>query len=351
MVRVLSSTATAATKEAATEAAKEAVDVITTAGIPPTARARHWTEAIATCYFPLALTFGATDGFHGTLRRHTLGAVGLSRLTSDPLHYERRADHYTRASGADAEDAFLVTIPRTAPVHFAQFGREVTCPPGRFVIERGNAPYTFSYATRSDLIALKVSHADLSARLPRPEEHCAVAFDAASGAGRLLVDTVRLALSRWAQLGAAEADVLGEHILTLVALASRATPADEGTSDIAQAHLMRIEATIARHARDPSLTPTTLARLCGLSVRRLHALCSADGRTAAARIRAARLMIAHTALTCPTDRRTITAIAHASGFSDAAQFSRVYRAHHGTTPTKTRAARAHSSAPSEHFVV
>ncbi len=309
--------------------------VCDTAGLAPLERARHWTDVIAASYFPLELTFREPERFSGRLTRWTLGDVAVSRLRSDALFY-RRGKRHLREAG---EEAFLITIPRTQPVRFVQMGREVECRPGAFVIERGNAPYTFSYDRASDLIAVKVLEPTLAAHLSKPGRFCALDFDASSGVGALMVDMVRATEAHWATTLSGGRDALGRHLLELLVLAIENDPRaiESGGAAIAAAHLSRVGRMIAERYGDPGLAPGDIARACGISKRYLHALCRADGATVGERLREARLSAARANLSHTKGTRSITDIAYGCGFSDGSQFSRAYRARFGETPRETRA--------------
>ena len=115
--------------------------------MPAQTRADHWNAVIAKAYFPLDLTFREAARFEGRLELRDVGQVSLSRLQTGPVQYERHRRHIAGA----AEEQYLITIPRKAPVEFHQLGREVRCDPGGFILERGDEPYRFSYGGSNDL--------------------------------------------------------------------------------------------------------------------------------------------------------------------------------------------------------
>ncbi len=307
------------------------------AALPPRARAARWTQAVSTSYFPLDLAFREPDRFTGRLTGWALGEVGVSRLRSTPVRYRRDERH---VSGSRAgEEAFLVTVPRTGTVRFDQMGRDVTCPPGGFLIEHSQAPYTFSYAEPSDLIAVKLPAPLLARHLPDPGRYCALGFDARGGVGALMVDMLRSTQARWSDMTAPAREALGRQAVELLALAVEGDPrALESRGDtLRAAHLARMERVLAARHTEPDLTPGRIARACGLSTRHLHALCRADGMSVGERLRETRLLAVRTRLSRAGDTRSITEIALACGFSDGSALSRAYRARFGETPRETRA--------------
>ncbi|MEQ6249524.1 AraC family transcriptional regulator [Sulfitobacter sp. HNIBRBA3233] len=296
-------------------------------------RAARWTEIIGQTYFPLHLDFRDPERFTGTLRHWSLGGVALSRLTSDAVRYTRRKSHLRVAEGED----YLVTIPRHTPVSFQQMGREVTCDPGGFIIERGDAPYRFSYARPNDLFVLKVTKEDLSARVANPDRLCARVFDATRGSAQLFTSMAALAQESGADVGVAAQNALGRQLLTFLALAlNEATPTgEEAMSAVRAAHLARIDRFLRDNIEDADLDPDSIAAQCGISKRYLHELYRASGRTVLQRLRDYRLAAVHDDLTS-LRQEPLSRIAYRYGFADQAQMSRLFRAKYGTTPTAVR---------------
>jgi AraC-like DNA-binding protein len=307
-----------------------------TGSLPPPARAAAWNEAVAAAYFPLDLAFADAPRFKGALARRGMGDALVSRLRSAPLAYRRRPVHL-REGG---EESFLLTVPRSAPVRFSQMGREVVCAPGGFLLERGAEPYEFSYDRPCDLIAVKIAGPALSARLPAPGRFCAMGFDGRRGVGALLLDVIRAAEARAAEMSAAAREAVGRQIVELFALAveSDGRALESPASSVRAAHLSRLSAAIGRRLSDPDLGPEALAADCGVSKRYLHALCQAEGVSVRDRVREARLSAARRALAARAEGRSVAEIAYAVGFSDASAFARAYRARFGESPSETRAA-------------
>lgn len=308
--------------------------IYSTQAAAPADRMDHWTAVIAEAYFPLDLTFRRSGRFVGELRRTQLGPVGLSRLRSDALHYERVPQHISHSH----DEEYLITIPRRGPVEFSQFGREVRCDPGGFIIERGDEPYRFLYADRNDLFVLKANKQTLADRLRQPDRFCAKPFSVTSGVGKLF--------ATMAQQAAAEADsaadnaveVLGRHLIELLALALEET-GDASSSRLStavrEAHIRRVESYVRHNLTDPRLSPERIAAACGISKRYLHELYRGRDVTVSRFIRDERLDAARTQLAV-APQQPISDIAYRFGFADQAQFSRLFRGRFGLPPSAYR---------------
>ncbi len=305
-----------------------------TAHTPRPNRASHWSEIIADAYFPLNLDFREPLHFNGKLSRLGLGAVGLSRLTSDPARYERRARHIKQAR----DEEYLVTIPKASAVEFRQMGKEVRCEPGGFIIERGDEPYRFMYARPNDLFVLKVGKSELSERVHQPDRFCARVFDATRGPARLFTSMVEHAQHNADGAGALAEETLGRQLLEFLALAltDNAPSGEEAATAVRAGHLDRIDRFLRANLKSPDLTPDLIAVACGISKRYLHDLYRGKNLTVSQQIREYRLLAARDQLTAGV-RGPLSDIAYRFGFPDQAQFSRVFKARFGRSPSQYRA--------------
>lgn len=304
-----------------------------TATTAPAQRAGHWNTVIAETYFPLQLTFRDAATFEGLLERRVVGSVSMSRLQTEAMQYERRPRHISEA----CEEEYLVTIPRRSPVEFRQLGRDVRCDPGGFLLERGDEPYKFSYGTANDLCVLKISKPVLCEKLRHPDRFCAKVFDGSNGVGGLFTVFAQQIFAQAPQ-DSKSAQVLGRQMIELLALSLDAqSDADDGVrSSVREAHLRRAEAMICANLANPALSPDTVSEACGISKRYLHELFSGANVTVSQYIREQRLIAARDILELPSPA-PIAEIAYRFGFSDQAQFSRLFKAMFGQTPSGYRA--------------
>lgn len=301
--------------------------------LPASARADHWNAVIARAYFPLDLTFRDAASFEGSLHMQDAGDVSLSRLRTEAVQYERHRHHIAGAS----EEQYLITIPRGAPVEFRQLGREVRCDPGGFILERGDEPYRFSYGAANDLCVLKIAKSRLSEKLRNPDRYCALVFNGREGTGGLFT-TMAQEVQRTGAEDAASGHVLGRHLTELLALAlDRGSDVETGAgSAVRIAHRRRAEEVIRTHLSQPGLSPEMVAQGCGISKRYLHELFAEVNCTVSQFIREARLRAARDLLQMPHPG-PMADIAYRFGFSDQAQFSRLFKAMFGQTPSGFRA--------------
>lgn len=305
-----------------------------TDGLPPQDRASRWSSVITETYFPLQLHFSKPLKFNGELSRIALGHVNLSRLTSAPASYERRQKHVREAR----EEEYLITIPRSASVEFRQLGRDVRCEPGGFILERGDEPYRFMYERPNDLFVAKVSKTALSERLRQPDRFCARAIDATSGMANLFITMVQHSHAQGAGSCPAAAETIGRQMLELLGLALEAETGVEASSAsvVRAAHLQRIDQFIRANLKNFDLSPDLIAEGCGISKRYLHDLFKDVNGTVSQQVRDHRLIAARDRLG-NAGNLSIADVAYRFGFSDQAQFSRLFKARFGVSPSTYRA--------------
>lgn len=92
---------------------------------------------------------------------------------------------------------------------------------------------------------------------------------------------------------------------------------------------------IEAHLADPQLSPGVIAAGVGMSLRYLHLLFE-QGDSVGATILARRLECCRSVLEDTSDKRSISEVAYAWGFNDAAHFSRTFRARFGVSPREIR---------------
>lgn len=310
------------------------MDVVahSTEQIAPGQRSAHWSRVIAETYFPLHLTFRDAAVFSGTLERRQMGSVSLSRLVTEPLQYERRPTHISSTH----EEEYLITVPRLSPVEFRQMGREVRCDPGGFILERGHEPYRFAYDTANELSVLKISKRSLAEKVRDPDRFCARTIDSRSGLPALFTAMMQQLHSLPLSEGRA-AEVLGRQMVEVLALALDETAGDDHQvrTSVRAGHLRRAEQVVRKHLCNPALSPEFVADACGISKRYLHELFGDTNQTVSQFIRDERLTAARDMI-ASSPALTMAEISYRFGFSDQAQFSRLFKARFDIAPSEWR---------------
>ena len=305
-----------------------------TPDMPAAQKAREWSNAVSSIFFPLDVRFDDPARFSGALENWSLGKISLSRFRSHPVHYTRDRRHLKYGSDED----ILVTFARHSDTVFSQDGVTLTCGRNQFVIERSHSPYEFVQKDANELWVLKIPLGLLRQRLRSLERYTAYVFDAGAGVGGLLSDTLPLLPNRIARLEDAARESVGTYVLDLLVLAveSDTQVLASRAPSVRTAHLARIERFIRQNLANRTLSPETVASHCGISVRYLHDLFAANGTSVSRWIRVLRLGACEQQLREARRLESIAEIAYRWGFGDQAQFSRHFRAHFGCAPSQLR---------------
>ncbi|MDZ3991063.1 helix-turn-helix domain-containing protein [Pseudomonas sp. Teo4] len=304
-------------------------------------RQARWADAISDTYFPLSLQFAGDQPFDGHLQRWSTPSTpfSLSRLRSSQLGYSR-----SKAQVGQDQDAFyLVTVPSRCDVHFEQGGHQLSCSPGGFIVERGDAPYRFHYGAQNDLWVLKLPERAFMGHLRGHQRYTRFCFDANQGLGRIFVEQLDLCARHFDSSPDAARHLLLEQAVSTLVLALQQDERVLGSegSNLSTLHLSRVEHYVRQHLGDPDLTPQAIATACGLSLRYLHKLFASTPYTLGEWVRQQRLEAVHRQLRDPHCLMSIGELAFRWGFADQAQFTRAFRQQFGCTAREVRAGRVH----------
>lgn len=301
-----------------------------TSGLAPDHALWHWRDVIGNTYFHLQLQFPQTSNFHGRLDKWDLPTVSLSRLESAPLGYKRLAQHCK-----DLDRQILVTVPMRSDVEFSQLGRQMRCEPGQFLLEYSDEPYEFSHGKDNLLWVLKLPECALQARVGNPSRYCARTYDAHEGVGRLFRDYVQLLAAHSQQQNTTALSLMGAQAMDLLALALQqsAEIKQPKSTLVRSTQVARVEAHIRAHLMNHDLSPSSIAKACGISLRYLHELFKDEHESVAQSIRVRRLRVAYEQLNSGSTE-SLAQVAYRTGFGDQAQFSRLFRREFGLSPSE-----------------
>lgn len=262
------------------------------------------------------------------VRRRRLGDLSLLDCRCAPCAGRR---HRPELLGTDGEYVGLLLISRGAEV-IEQSGHEVVVRAGDIVAWDSVRPARFAVLEPLRKQTLLVPRSRFQQLLPRPE-----LFTARKVPATATGDVLRAYLDSLARtdLDPAAAFAAGNAALELLAatLGAITTPSRAATRDGLR---LRVRQHIEAHLDAPDrVRPQRIADDFAMSVRALHALFSDTDDTVAAYVRRRRLQRARADLVRPP-WPTVTVVAHHWGFSDAANFSRAFRAHYGEAPSDAR---------------
>ncbi|MGO4159138.1 helix-turn-helix domain-containing protein [Cupriavidus sp. YAF13] len=306
----------------------------------------QWREAIDTRFLPLEYSRQARGPFHCNVSYARFGACAVADMEVDAHRVARERRH------AVASDAgfFKIFWQLSGRSRVAQRGNEASLEPGMWSIYDTAQPYSIDMAERCRVLVLLVPQERafgwrqaatcLGGRALRGEGAARIAV---SALGALLHDTCAgHLLDQQGQV------VLQDSVVSLMETALQGAHAPspavirDGTDaamarHLGEARMNRIAGFVDAHLHDPALSAQSLAVVLNVSRRTLYNLFREFGQTPHAYILSRRLRQAALRLSGGGEGgRSITEIAFALGFADAAHFSRVFHERFGMSPTQWR---------------
>jgi AraC-like DNA-binding protein len=206
---------------------------------------------------------------------------------------------------------------------------------------------SFHLIADSHFSTIKIPRPIILKSLPRAGRPNDLRMDRNDIALRLLFGYIGGTLHVPLAAGLRAAELYGEHIVDLVALATgakgeaREIAEQRGVRAVRLAAILRM---IAQQFGYPGLSVATIAAQLGISPRYVHLLLEATGFSFAQHLLAKRLEQAAELLRDPRQQgRKITDIAQETGFADLSHFNRAFRRRFGDTPSGLRGTAFRSS--------
>lgn len=290
-----------------------------------TDRHEFWSEAIRSLRGTRLIDHPNRRPFHGVLtHQHTSRFELVSWAVSEGQTV--RCAH----GEIGGSPCYRLLLPTRRPSDFRIAGENAKLTPTRAALIDGSTPIDLHQSGGSAGIVVSLPQAEVLDRIGRPAlPHY---LPVTEGLGRLMASLLAGLVTERNQLtGRAFDTVCGQamELACMVAVNQIPHPRTD-----AESHIRLL---VWRHAHEPGFTGARLARQLGWSLRHIQTVLQKSGTTPSRLIRETRLELARTRLTAPQGRaRTITAIAHASGFSSIDTFEKAFRRKFGATPSEYR---------------
>jgi AraC-like DNA-binding protein len=256
--------------------------------------------------------------------------VGRAILVEDG---PRAVERLVRGPDA-ATETFKVMLQLRGRAALAHCGRRAPLEPGDAVLLDGAQPFRLELGPGYSQAVLELPRRVVGRRCQSVLGRAGERLRASEPGPQLLLQTARAIVERLPRLGSAERAPLLDSILALLGSFAASLDAPRAATDQRYARAL---ADLDGLLGDPDLSAAQLARLQGISRRRLDAIFAARGRSAERLIWDSRLERARRDLHDPAfaGRRVID-IALTWGFSSAAHFSRAFRRKYGQSPLEFR---------------
>ncbi len=315
-----------------------------TEAVAPPERFALWEHFTAQSHMRNRLRSDDQGDFRARMRVADLGEIQVSILAYPHLEVLRTAELIVRSDPEVYQINYFLAGEGTLslPVQDAA----LRC--GDVVVMDSSRPF------HGNVRSLPGNWSHLTVQCPRrlvplPEKTVrdllAVPISGRRGMGGVFTRWLTDLIARADEFTPADVPTLAQVTMDLLAsLLGRCLDAEDAIGPEARRRALqgRIHDFIQQRLADPGLTPETIAAAHGISTRHLYTLFQEQGLTVAAWIRERRLERCRHDLADPTLlSRPVQGVATRWGFTDAAHFSRLFRAAYGVSPRDYRHAALH----------
>lgn len=308
-----------------------------TAGMSAGRQFQCFRDAICESVIRLGARRPRPGPFAAEIRASRFGPIRLTEVRCDPVTIERTRLDIARESGG----VFYVTLQLAGVGRVVQRGREAHLRAGDFTVLDSTEPYALHFDAPVRRLVVEVPRHELQRRAGAGCDLRGIAFRRGDPGAGLAFDALRALFAEPAGTDALHAK-LASRVLDLAVTAMTAGRGDVRAvaSDRLPDRLAGIREYAAAHLGDPDLSPLEAARANGISVRQLHQLFRATGRSFGTWVREQRLDRCRDEIADPAHAsRSISEIAFSHGFNDAAHFSRAFSRRFGAAPSALRTRR------------
>jgi AraC-like DNA-binding protein len=310
--------------------------VVSTASVDESQRMAFWTDLVCDTYVQLECDASAgASVIDGEIVADRLATLQLSRVTATAQTVRRTPARIARAS----EDYFLVSIQTQGRGVVSQDGRDAVLAPGDFALYDSTRPYTLSFDRPFQQIVLMLPGPTLRTALRDTERLTATRVSGVSGAGHLMINMISTLAAGIGTLAPESATAVADSVSQILIAGLSALPAARRApvSQLTAFHREQIKALVRERLRDPEFGVAEIAARLRLSASTLHRVWGGEACSLSDWIWSQRLDTARRELCDPgLAARSISEIAFACGFNDAAHFSRAFRARFGRPPRELR---------------
>jgi AraC-like DNA-binding protein len=295
----------------------------------------YWREVIHDLFYRLDCLPQRHDvpRFDGAIRTAVQGGVRISRIASDGQRVVR-----TRAQvqGGDGDELGLLLQTR-GETRMSQRDHQCRLEPGDLAVFDNGQPYVLDMPGAYEVICVQIPREVLGQRARSLERNLAVTIPASQPTTALLGAYVGGLCEHLSDIAPPFAHEHLRHLVELTGLhLAQQGPSTDAAGEAASRPLAwRVERCIGERLGDPALSPASIARDCGISVRCLHRLFQAEGSTTMQFVKRARLERCREQLPGARARGlTVESIALANGFVDMPHFRRAFREAFGIAPSE-----------------
>ncbi len=294
----------------------------------------RWQDAVSRSFVPLTVHTPTRSGFHARLDGRVSDGVLFSTVRATAHAVERTPSHIATSPGGYVK----LTLQLTGTGMLIQDDRTALLTPGDIVLYDTSRPYSLEFGADLAAVVVMFPHRMIDADPETLRDLTAIRIRGEEGFARAVSHFLAGLASALPTLDGPTGLRIKHNTMDLIATMVGSELRGGSWGEPAAELLFRIDTYINGHLHDPELGPESIAAANYISTRYLHTLFQRRGSTVSQWVRERRLEHVRRDLIDPRRRgEGIAAIAASWGFIDASHFSKVFRAHVGTSPTAYRA--------------
>ncbi|WP_374763263.1 transcriptional regulator FeaR [Yunchengibacter salinarum] len=305
----------------------------------------QWNDVLRDVCGPFDSDFRDRGRVRGHIGVKRMGPADIAHIACNARRITKRRAHL----GQSSSDYYFLVFQKGGQARLAQNGLEAHLRPGDLTLIDSRYPSRFSYDETNEQLSLHLPLPLVSDWMGTDRVPCATPIRGDTGLGAMLAGHVQACHRLGDTMNPAEQKVAFDMVFRLLegVVSGRDAEGAAGRRGavVGGRHLERIAAYVQERLSDPDLTVDRIAAENNMSRRQLYRLFEETGMSPAGWLWQQRLNRARAMLCDPAmSDRSLTVVAFDCGFSDAAHFSRAFKARFGATPSAFRQARLTRSA-------
>lgn len=307
--------------------------LMSTDSVSPGERAHYWRDWIWQHFGGLESDLYGDTGFDGHMSTSRAGDVVMTKLEAN----RHRVVRTPRLAKASDTSYLKIVAPWQGTAAVEQHGRQAWVQPGGWAIYDTTGSYEVANPERSEHLIVMLPKDQLTERGLRLDPLMGRHVGGSQGIARVALEAMRNTFQELPTMTPEAASGAGNMIMELVRLSLQELAGRSTATSQLEAFKDRIRDHISQNLRDPDLNLDRIAAALNCSKRHLHNAFADEENSLAHYILRRRLQACMRDLKNPAlAGRTITDIALSWGFNNSAHFSRVFREHAGLAPSDYR---------------
>lgn len=298
-----------------------------TALLPVPDRTDFWVEHVCRNHGTLRFHFDNPAGFRGGTVVQRYADHQLVAFWSDGIGYARTDAEARR----DDDESGRLLLPVAGTFRARQDDTALEVRPGQAVVVTKARPFALEHDRGVRALILNVPGDAVPQATRGP-----LAFPVRQGLGSVIASMVATVSAQRDTVDGPEFRAVSDTIAELLAQCLRPREPEPDTLAVVDA---AVRDHVRRHAANPALDPTKIARDLGWSVRQIQLALQRTGTTPSRLLRDTRLDMARRLLADAPAPKTIAEIAHACGFRSLSVFGAAFKLRFGATPQESRQSR------------